>query len=1414
MCRYAKFCVSTQRRYNPMKKTATEMIRLLKREKIKTWFDLGLFLDELKENNSVPAAEYNNSFKNFKSELKKGGIGFVTFGYSVDGVTIEIEKYAKLYRKNMPGIPIHYIGGGFKPEARKIIEEEKKIFVIKEAKSFDSWPLYYNFFFTKLERGSREYNNLIIKFWKEVLVISEKLGKYIEENNIKLLYIVNICSNPGNVSFALANVLVSEIMGIPVICNNHDFYWEGGNREIDIKEKGLVKGPRDFFFTNSHIGEFFSIIEILFPWESRSWLSVNINQRQSDHLIEINGHNPANIDLIGTAIDTEEYKNPIKRVKINTYYQFEKILSRYKNTLIGYSVKDVIENRLVIERNSGPILIGNKTKAKVNFLAENIIFLQPTRIIARKRIEIGFRLISKMLDNKVIIEKFRETENLKLTLLVTGPIANGQFNYFNKILRKFSELLKLVDKDLKEKIYLAFLFSELDKEKFLKRFKNPVGIPELYNIASLVLLPSETEGRGLPIIEAAACGVPIFCSRYYPENVYSDVIGENLPEEDRLKVIEFDGKNINREHIKNIFERVFFPHNFGDEYEQNIRAVDKRYSLETLYQNIKKINLRLFNQLKTNAPSMVKAKNNFNKYRDLINNNNEGLKGIINTEKRQYLPGFGRLFFMLKLKSLIDPSYFRVEEQEVRGMAFIFARDLIQDNTDCAFIAEEKIMKFYNAVDNIFRYRDGEINIRHDHSMSYRHRNKYYYPYREFTVQELTGLINLLYQEIIQPTTTYHVDTASHFFTDWNLALSQLTSSKHLAIDDREELLKRMHQNTPIGIFSGKQIMYELEFFALQSVRSRLNLKIEEELTKEKLSGHEAEIEPVYLFAQEKSIRQWADANEIIKYIENSGDRELKLLYEKKILQVVRTKQLCVGIHFSQLGKNPIKILRQIKNKKGFIISNRRNAVVMTDILDIDRFHIGRVRDNMTANIMGIPKETGYIQFVPAGMRTTLAFPTPVQTAKDFSKELNGDLFKNLCKKIGREKVIEELKKDAEQNGSPVKFVLNKLKSKEQNTLQPVKYSYITGVYNDGHPWNGVLARITTNLPGKKWSFITVLTKKYPKKVTDFIKEFEKREKKKIRVGWNGGYILNAELVGKLGLPESYIGSPLGLLIENGEVKSLPLFNKAAFLVKQDGTLHMQRVNCSGGIEIITGEEKIYFSEKQYNLSVPGDRACYYDLNFEKTHIEGNGRTIIRIAGNIIKDIVYTRKGEKVEIIPVGITLSFPAGSIPKIMKEKERKLSIKIKGLEKYIHGIEAGPMLVEKSKPCIDMKKEGWKTKNSIRTQAARIDYTDMRGPKIAAGLDRNGNMYLLAVNGRIRESVGATHQNMAEILINQGIEKAMGFDPGGSSTLVVDGLPLNISPYNSQYEKNVYSMPPEPRAVSNAVLAVLEENIVESL
>ena len=59
------------------------------------------------------------------------------------------------------------------------------------------------------------------------------------------------------------------------------------------------------------------------------------------------------------------------------------------------------------------------------------------------------------------------------------------------------------------------------------------------------------------------------------------------------------------------------------------------------------------------------------------------------------------------------------------------------------------------------------------------------------------------------------------------------------------------------------------------------------------------------------------------------------------------------------------------------------------------------------------------------------------------------------------------------------------------------------------------------------------------------------------------------------------------------------------------------------------------------------------------------------------------------------------------------------------------------------------------------------------------------------------------MAGILKAQGMKKAMGFDPGGSSTLYVNGEIMNISPYNKRYEENIFSLPPEPRFVSNIIL-----------
>ncbi|OQY45922.1 MAG: hypothetical protein B6240_07985 [Desulfobacteraceae bacterium 4572_87] len=87
-------------------------------------------------------------------------------------------------------------------------------------------------------------------------------------------------------------------------------------------------------------------------------------------------------------------------------------------------------------------------------------------------------------------------------------------------------------------------------------------------------------------------------------------------------------------------------------------------------------------------------------------------------------------------------------------------------------------------------------------------------------------------------------------------------------------------------------------------------------------------------------------------------------------------------------------------------------------------------------------------------------------------------------------------------------------KSKEE-----INYRFVGGVYPDGMPWSGVLAEVRINSSRIRWNFSTHTASSKPKPVTDLMKEYESISGKKARIAWNGGYILNPELVGKLGLP-------------------------------------------------------------------------------------------------------------------------------------------------------------------------------------------------------------------------------------------------------------------------------------------------------
>ncbi len=1376
-----------------------KMMSRLEFEKITTWFDLGLFIDRFKENREVPSVQFSGSFEQFLSHLSEGGVAFITFKYSVDGATIECEKYARAIEEILDNPGLHYIAGEFDDKGESLLLPRAKRCQLDELASFDDWNLYHDFFSSKLERGGQVYNQLITKFWQEVLCITEKLGSYIEENHIRLLYLINTNSNPGNISFALGLIFLSEYLGVPVICNNHDFYWESGHSAVDIQMKRAKPGPRDHFFKNYHLGEVFSILEMIYPWESRSWLSVNINEAQCSELIGTHGHNPANVAKIDTAVNLDKFQMIIdedRRTEILEHLAI--IFGRENGNVPVESIADVLQKHNAEMPDVYPFLTGQRSQTDPAFWDGNIILLQPTRILSRKRIEVNFTLIEKLFDDAEFVEYFESNDPQKITILITGPIATGQYQSFYRLLRDFELLLTRINDKHRDKIFLGFLFSQHDKSSFKQQFDNPVRFAELYSIASLVLLPSETEGRGLPIIEAAACGVPVFCRRYNPEVAYSQVIGEHLPRSERLSVIEFTDPELSPEIIEQVKGLIFSPKAYEQFRVRNREIVAKRFGIQTLVNGFREILYRLYLQVNAEPETMKLARWSLEQYQNHLNRNREFASGLLNSRRRQYLAGYGQMAFMMFLKSLIDPSYFRVEEKQIRGRAMRFARDLVESTPDPTPLPLDLVQKFYNSVDSIFLYRKGEIKIRMDHSIAYRHRNKHDYPYRGLTPHELSGVINLLYNEIVAPPPI--IDSkSSQISGDWGCDLATLYGGGKLAIDHVEELEDRLGKNVPIALSPGEDIELELELFVLHPVRQRLGLAVNERIHFRFFDR--AELAPIYIILREMSLGNSLTAQVLKSHIYYGKNAELKLLFHHGICRIVPSQQLSVGIHFYEVGETAAEALKNVQAHKGILITVGDDAAMMTDIVDIERFHIGKVSHIVAGKILGVPKGSPYVQWVPAGLRLALAYPTPVQTGKDLSQTLSSFRFKQLCDSKGEDKVMQILKKDSEEKGTPIKVLLKKL-SQPESKENDVSYSAINGLYDDGHPWAGIIAKIPVKSSDNKWQFSVVSTKDRPKTVLKFMEEFGQATGKKPRAAWNGGYILNPELVGKLGIPEIFIGSPLGLIISEGRVLSPPLFNKPAFVVMPDGSLTIRRVNCSQGITIHNPEKPICLPPETYNLDVPTAAPCFYDLLFDHEEFSGDGRVLVRLAGNRIKEIIHSKPGETLPVLPVGLTLSFPEGTLPGSWRAGQ-ELDFSMNGWQEMDSAIEAGPQLLKDGQVCIEMELEGWKTGNSIRTQAARLDYTDMRGPKIAIGIDRVGDLSILIVNGRIRESVGATHHDMAEILKEQGMVDAMGFDPGGSSTLVVDNKALNISPYNPEYETDVYSLPPVPRAVANAII-----------
>lgn len=533
--------------------------------KIKNWKDINSVLGKIK-----------SSSQSRKLSTK---IAFVTFDYGIDGVTIEIAKYARCFEEIFgENAEIHLIGGQFYDSSNTVLKKRWKKLEIPNFNGWDKWndgKWFDSLFYSNMPAGSQLSDKIAVEIFEQASGFSDILFNYLTENDISIVCVANVNSNPGNFAAALAVVLATERAGTFVIASNHDYFWQG---------------DRTHFFKNKDNTEFFNLLERIYPWNGNNWVQVNINKNQSETLIEKFGFAESNVFEVGTIIPSSFSKNKDNETFEDKRKKMSLILSSGSEFIHTVSIDNHLKNIDSWVDNQTPIVLGLRDGMEVDIVQKEVLFfLQPTRIIGRKRIEKNWELISELLNYEPFLNNFIADKDRAIFLHITGPTPIEHKEALLEILNCYKKTLSECPKEISNKLFMSFSVGRDFHSSFDNYGLRNLHIWEIYQLSNIVLFPSEEEGRGLPLLESSAAGIPIVTSQYTPEEVFFEVVGRDLSADKRIIYTLFPKNTPEKSTLQEVTDLIFRRDYYSDRINHNIEAVYKRFGIDSMVEFFQKV---------------------------------------------------------------------------------------------------------------------------------------------------------------------------------------------------------------------------------------------------------------------------------------------------------------------------------------------------------------------------------------------------------------------------------------------------------------------------------------------------------------------------------------------------------------------------------------------------------------------------------------------------------------------------------------------------------------------------------------------------------------------------------------------------------------------------------------------------------
>ncbi len=246
-------------------------------------------------------------------------------------------------------------------------------------------------------------------------------------------------------------------------------------------------------------------------------------------------------------------------------------------------------------------------------------------------------------------------------------------------------------------------------------------------------------------------------------------------------------------------------------------------------------------------------------------------------------------------------------------------------------------------------------------------------------------------------------------------------------------------------------------------------------------------------------------------------------------------------------------------------------------------------------------------------------------------------------------------------------------------------------------------------------------------------------------------------------------GSPLGMLVIDGEWIKEPILGRTVMGIMQDGSIQMGNVRFASKItlpgagtfsigKLNTGhsqpDEMIMYSRRWGNATPEKtDRVATRVMlaaNGQVLRVNTEGRGMVIPEGGWVLSAVGPRRAQLGKATVGGIA-QLQLGTNPSWP------------GLR---HAIGGGPRLVANGRPYVTATAESF-----------RSDVSASAAPRSALAVMPNGDVLFVVADGRQSNySAGLTLGELALFLVKQGARDAMNLDGGGSTTLVVGGGLVN--------------------------------------